>query len=47
MKTFHCTYEQMMNDPYEVIQTNLIIMSIEAEEQDKQDKMERLKAKMK
>jgi hypothetical protein len=37
----------MMNDPYEVIQTNLIIMSIEAEEQDKQDKMERLKAKMK
>jgi hypothetical protein len=47
MKTFHCTYEEMMNDPYEVIQTNLMIMSIEAEEQDKQDKMERLKAKMK
>jgi hypothetical protein len=47
MKTFHCTYEEMMNEPYEVIQTNLMIMSIEAEEQDKQDKMERLKAKMK
>ena len=47
MKTFHCTYEQMMNEPYEVIQANLMIMSLEAEEQDKQDKMERLKSKMK
>jgi hypothetical protein len=47
MKTFHCTYKEMMEEPYEVVQANMMIMSIEAEEQDKQDKMERLKAKIK
>lgn len=47
MKTFHCTYEEMMNEPYEVIQANMTIMSLEAEEQDKQEKMDRLKNKMK
>jgi len=37
----------MMNEPYEVIQANLMIMSLEAEEQDKQEKIDRLKSKLK
>ena len=37
----------MMEEPYEVIQANMMIMSIEAEEQDKQAKMEKLKSKIK
>jgi hypothetical protein len=47
MERFHCTYEQMMNEPNEVIQTNLMIMSLEAEEEIKQQKMQKLKSRMK
>jgi hypothetical protein len=47
MEKFHCTYEQMMNEPYEIIQTNLMIMSLEAEEENRQQKMQKLKSRVK
>lgn len=47
MEKFHCTYEQMMNEPNEVIQTNMMIMSLEAEEEIRQQKMQKLKSRMK
>jgi hypothetical protein len=46
MKTFHCTYEQMMNEPYEVVKNNMMILSLEADEQDRQDRLSKLKNKL-
>lgn len=47
MEKFHVTYEQMMSDPDEVVKTNLMIMSLEAEEELRQQKMQQLKSRLK
>jgi hypothetical protein len=46
MQKFHCTYQQMMNEPEEIIKNNLFIMSVEAEQDAKEQKMQTLKSKM-
>jgi len=46
MKRFHCTYQEMLNEPEELIKNNLLIMTLEAEQKIKEQKMERLKSKM-
>jgi len=45
MKTFGISYKDLMNEPAHVVNTNLNILSLEAEEQERKDKLEKLKSK--
>lgn len=47
MEKFHCTYQQMMDDPNDIVQVNMMIMSLEAEEENRRHKMEQLKNRLK
>lgn len=46
MQKFKCTYNEMMDEPYHIIQANMSILAIEAEEKRNAEKMSQLKNKL-